>query len=110
MPCRDASCACHAKKVRPGFVRWHGRLHGLTVGLVKDTFAFAMVAEASNRRSAPLYEVRSFRSQDAVGALVALARKALAEEFERELEPLGLNAAQALVVVMLADERSATAA
>jgi len=35
-----------------------------------------MVAEANNRRSAAIYQVRSFRSQDAIGALVALARKA----------------------------------
>ena len=43
-----------------------------------------MVAEANKRRSAAIYHVRSFRSQDAVGALVARARKALADEFGRE--------------------------
>jgi DNA-binding MarR family transcriptional regulator len=69
-----------------------------------------MVAEAIKSDGAPVYELRSFRSRDAVGALVALARKALAEEFDRELAPLGLNTAQALVLVLLADERTGTAA
>ena len=68
-----------------------------------------MVASASNRK-APLYDARSFRSRDAVGALVALARKALADELGRELEPLGLSVQQALVLVLLADEGVATAA
>jgi len=81
----------------------------LTAALGKGTFALAMVAEANNRRSAAIYQVRSFRSQDAIGALVALARKALADEFGRELAPLGLNTAQAHVIVMLADERAGEA-
>src|SRR5438093_5646709 len=41
---------------------------------------------------------------------VALARKALAEEFGRELEPLGLSVQQALVIVLLGDQRVGTAA
>ena len=69
-----------------------------------------MVAEASIRRPGPIYDARTFRSRESVGALVALARKAMAEEFDRELAPLGLNTAQALVLVILADERAATAA
>ena len=69
-----------------------------------------MVAEANKSRAAPIYAARSFRSREAVGALVALTRKALIEEFERELAPLGLNAAQALVIVVLADEGAGTAA
>jgi DNA-binding MarR family transcriptional regulator len=69
-----------------------------------------MVAEATNRKAQPLYDARSFRSRDAVGARVALARKALADEFGRELEPLGLNVQQALVLVLLADEGVGTAA
>src|SRR3954462_12282279 len=68
-----------------------------------------MVAEASNRRT-PIYDVRTFRSRDAVGSLVGLARKARAEEFERELAPLGLNVAQALVLLFLADGRASTSA
>ena len=67
-----------------------------------------MVAEAT--KLAPVYDVRTFRSREAVGALVGLARKALAEEFERELEPLGLNVAQALVILFLADGRASTSA
>jgi DNA-binding MarR family transcriptional regulator len=81
----------------------------LTGARGKDTLAFAMVAEASNRR-ASIYDVRTFRSRDAVGSLVGLARKALAEEFERELAPLGLNVAQALVLLFLADGRASTSA
>src|SRR5438105_7670310 len=69
-----------------------------------------MVAEAVKSAGAAVYELRSFRSRDAVGALVALARKALAEEFDRDLAPLGLNTVQALVIVLLADERAGTAA
>ncbi len=69
-----------------------------------------MVAAASIKASPPVYEARTFCSPDSVGSLVARARKALAEEFGRALAPLGLNAAQALVIVILADGRAATAA
>jgi len=69
-----------------------------------------MVAEANKSRAAPIYAAASFRSREAVGALVALTRKALVEEFDRELAPLGLNAAQALVIVVLADDGAGTAA
>jgi DNA-binding MarR family transcriptional regulator len=58
----------------------------------------------------PLYDVRTFRSRDAAGALIGRARKALYDEFERELEPLRLTAAQALVLVIVADDPDATAA
>jgi DNA-binding MarR family transcriptional regulator len=68
-----------------------------------------MVAEAI-KSPPPVYELRSFRSRESVGALVALARKALADEVDRELAPLGLNTAQALVLVLLADARAGTAA
>lgn len=63
-----------------------------------------MVAEAK------VYELRGFRSGDAVGALVGRARKVIAEEFEREIAPLGLNVAQALVLLFLADGRASTSA
>ena len=69
-----------------------------------------MVAKASIGRGSPIYDVRTFRSPEAAGALVALARKAMAEEFERELAPLGLNVAQALAILLLADGRAETAA
>jgi len=61
-----------------------------------------MVAAAIKSEVPPVYELRSFRSADAVGALVGRARKALAREFDRELAGLGLNTAQALVIVLLA--------
>ena len=67
-----------------------------------------MVAEA--RKYTLIYDVRTFQSREAVGSLVGLARKALAEEFERELEPLGLNVAQALVILFLAEGRASTSA
>lgn len=69
-----------------------------------------MVAKASIGRGSAIYDVRTFRSPEAVGALVALARKAVADEFERELAPLGLNVAQALAILLLADGRAETAA
>ena len=72
--------------------------------------AEAMIAERRAAVSLSIYEVRSFRSREAVGALVALARKALVEEFGRELAPLGLNVAQALVIVLLAEQGVGTAA
>ena len=67
-----------------------------------------MVAEAT--KSLAVYDLRSFSSRDAVGARVALARKAIAEEFGRELEPLGLSVQQALVVIMVGEHRAGTAA
>jgi DNA-binding MarR family transcriptional regulator len=66
-----------------------------------------MVAQASK---SPLYDVRTFRSRDAAGSLVGRARKALYDEFERELAPLQLTAAQALVLVFVADDPQPTAA
>lgn len=69
-----------------------------------------MVAEANTKRAGAIYEAASFRSRDSVGALIGLARKALVESFDRELAPLGLNTAQALVLVLLVDERAGTAA
>jgi DNA-binding MarR family transcriptional regulator len=66
-----------------------------------------MVAEATK---SPVYELRSFRSVDAVGARVGLARKAIADEFSREAAPLGLNVQQALVILLVAEGRSDTAA
>jgi len=82
-----------------------------------------MVAEAMKKRAptdrgrapiyrgrAPIYRAATFRSRDSVGALIGLTRKALLETFDRELAPLGLNTAQALVLKFLVDERAGTAA
>jgi DNA-binding MarR family transcriptional regulator len=69
-----------------------------------------MVAEAIKSALPPVYELRSFRSRDAVGALIGRARKAIAREFDRELGELGLNTAQALVIVFLAEGIACTAA
>ena len=75
-----------------------------------------MIAEAikkpvpTDRERAPIYRAATFRSRDSVGALIGFARKALVEAFDRELAPLGLNTAQALVLVFLVDERASTAA
>ena len=66
-----------------------------------------MVAEATKSDA---YDLRSFRSRDAAGALMALARKAVADEFGRELEPLGLSVQQALVVILVGEHRAGTAA
>src|SRR5437763_4747287 len=68
-----------------------------------------MVAEAV-KSDLPIYELRAFRSGDAVGALVGRARKALVREFDRELAALGLNTVQALVIVLLAEGEAGTAA
>src|SRR3954465_15271120 len=64
----------------------------------------------TDRGRAPIYRAATFRSRDSVGALIGLARKALVEAFDRELAPLGLNTAQALVLVFLVDESAGTAA
>ena len=72
-----------------------------------------MVAEAIKRiprARGQIYRSASFRSRDSVGALIGLTRKALVEDFDRGLAPLGLNTAQALVLVFLVDERAGTAA
>ncbi len=67
-----------------------------------------MVAEAT--KSAAVYDLRRFSSRDAVGARVALARKAIREEFEREMQPLALSAQQAFVIILLGEDRAETAA
>src|ERR1051325_4072674 len=67
-----------------------------------------MVAAAS--KSPAVYDLRTFRSRDAVGARVALARKAIREEFDREMQPLGLSAQQAFVIILLGEDRGETAA
>ncbi len=67
-----------------------------------------MVAEAT--KSAGAYDLRSFRSRDAAGALMALARKAVADEFGRELAPLGLSVQQGLVIILVGEHRAGTAA
>jgi len=69
-----------------------------------------MIAEATKKRPAAIYRAAGFRSRDSVGALIGLTRKALVERFDRELAPLGLNTAQALVLMFLVDERAGTAA
>jgi DNA-binding MarR family transcriptional regulator len=58
----------------------------------------------------PIYDVKTFRSREAVGALVGLTRKAIIEKLERELAPHGLSAAQSLVVLVLAQGMADTAA
>jgi DNA-binding MarR family transcriptional regulator len=69
-----------------------------------------MIAEATKRRGrAPIYRAATFRSRDSVGALIGFARKALVESFDRDLAPLGLNTAQALVLMFLVDGRAGTA-
>ena len=67
-----------------------------------------MIAEATKRR-APVYRAASFRSRDSVGALIGFTRKALVEAFDRDLAPLGLNTAQALVLMFLVDGSAGTA-
>jgi DNA-binding MarR family transcriptional regulator len=67
-----------------------------------------MVAEAT--KSPGVYQLRSFRTRDAVGARVALARKAVSEEFAREVAPLGLSVQQALVIILVGEGRAETAA
>jgi DNA-binding MarR family transcriptional regulator len=64
-----------------------------------------MVAEASK-----IYSRETFQSSESVGSLIGRARKALVEEFDRELAPLGLTTQQALVIVLLADRPAGTAA
>lgn len=68
-----------------------------------------MVAEAT-KSLPPVYELRSFRSPEAAGALVGRARKVLVREFDREVAPLGLNTVQALVLILLAEGTTLTAA
>ncbi len=58
----------------------------------------------------PIYDVKTFRSREAVGALVGLTRKAIIERLESELAPHGLSAAQSLVVLVLAQGMADTAA
>jgi len=57
-----------------------------------------------------IYEPRTFRSRDAIGALVGLTRKAIIEKLELELAPHGLSAAQSIVILILAQGMADTAA
>jgi MarR family multiple antibiotic resistance transcriptional regulator len=60
--------------------------------------------------SRPIYERRSFRSREAVGALIGLTRKAIIEQLDDELSRHGVSAAQSLVLLVVADWGAGTAA
>lgn len=58
----------------------------------------------------PIYEARSFRSREALGALVGRTRKVIIEQLELELVPHGVSTAQSLVVLVVAQGTARTAA
>jgi DNA-binding MarR family transcriptional regulator len=65
---------------------------------------------AAKNPGLPIYDAKTFRSRDAVGALVGLTRKAIIEKLEVELAQHGLSAAQSLVILVLAQGMADTAA
>lgn len=58
----------------------------------------------------PFYDARTFRSREALGALVGRTRKAIIETLEIELARHGVSAAQSLVVLVVAQGTAQTAA
>jgi MarR family multiple antibiotic resistance transcriptional regulator len=56
-----------------------------------------------------IYDKRTFRSGESVGAHIGRVRKALIEMLDRELAALDLTTAQSSVIVMLAEDLAATA-
>ena len=72
--------------------------------------ALTTVVRAANLPPLPIYDTRTFRSRDAIGALVGLTRKSIIEKLELELAEHGLSAAQSLVILVLAQRMADTAA
>jgi DNA-binding MarR family transcriptional regulator len=56
-----------------------------------------------------IYDQRTFRSSESVGAHIGRLRKALIEKLDQELEALGISTAQSIVIVMLAEDVASTA-
>ena len=58
----------------------------------------------------PIYAIESFRPSQALGARIALARRAIVEAIDRELAPLEISHAQWIVIMLLGDGAACTAA
>ena len=67
------------------------------------------VAKRDSTRETPIYEISSFRPLDSVGRLVARVHQTLLNALEADLAPLGLTAAQGIVIIGLANGLASTA-
>ena len=57
----------------------------------------------------PIYDKKTFKPREAIGALVGLARKTMINKMDAELAPLDVSAAQWLVVLLVGENAVASA-
>ena len=58
----------------------------------------------------PVYDIKSFRPSQAVGAHIGRARRTIVEAIDQQLAPLEISHAQWVVVMLLGDGAASTAA
>jgi DNA-binding MarR family transcriptional regulator len=58
----------------------------------------------------PIYDSENFDPRESIGALVGRTRKAMIQMMDAELAPLQVSAAQWLVVLLVGEDRAASAA
>jgi DNA-binding MarR family transcriptional regulator len=58
----------------------------------------------------PIYDRKTFKPREAVGALIGLARKTMMSKIDAELAPLDVSAAQWLVVLLVGENAVSSAA
>jgi len=58
----------------------------------------------------PIYDIKTFRPGQGVGAYIGRARRAIVEAIDRKLAPLEISHAQWIVVMLLGDNAASTAA
>jgi MarR family transcriptional regulator, multiple antibiotic resistance protein MarR len=57
----------------------------------------------------PIYDKKTFRPREAVGALIGLARKTMIQRIDAELAPFDVSAAQWLVVLLVGENAVSSA-
>lgn len=57
----------------------------------------------------PIYDTKTFKPREAIGALIGLARKAMINKIDAELAPFDVSAAQWLVVLLVGENAVASA-
>jgi DNA-binding MarR family transcriptional regulator len=57
----------------------------------------------------PIYDRKTFKPREAIGALIGLARKTMFNKIDAELAPLDVSAAQWLVVLLVGEDAVASA-
>ncbi|MGC2519641.1 MAG: MarR family transcriptional regulator [Burkholderiales bacterium] len=57
----------------------------------------------------PIYQKKTFRPSEAIGALIGRTRKAMIEKIDADLAPLDISAAQWMVIMLVGNGAAATA-